>query len=122
MTNVKSITELKKEMIIEISSELIEEGINKRLIVIGRKAKIKGFRPGKIPSSVVRQHYGAEARQEALSELIQKSYAEAISEKKFRPVGSPLIEPQDNKKNSNLNLVFSTPIWTTLILNQQVLN
>ena len=101
MTNVKSITELKKEMIIEISSELIEEGINKRLIVIGRKAKIKGFRPGKIPSSVVRQHYGAEARQEALSELIQKSYAEAISEKKFRPVGSPLIEPQDNKKNSN---------------------
>ena len=46
MTNVKSITELKKEMIIEISSELIEEGINKRLIVIGRKAKIKGFRPG----------------------------------------------------------------------------
>ena len=60
MTNVKSITELKKEMIIEISSELIEEGINKRLIVIGRKAKIKGFRPGKIPSNVVRQHYGAE--------------------------------------------------------------
>ena len=33
--------------------------------------------------------------------LFKRSYAEAISEKKFRPVGSPLIEPQDNKKNSN---------------------
>ena len=73
MTNVKSITELKKEMIIEISSELIEEGINKRLIVIGRKAKIKGFRPGKIPSSnVVRQHYGAEATRNSYQSSFKK--------------------------------------------------
>ena len=101
MVNVKSISELKKEMTIEISSELIEEGINKRLIVIGRKAKIKGFRPGKIPSNVVRQHYGAEVRQETLSDLIQKSYTEAISEKKLRPVGQPIIEPKENKESNN---------------------
>ena len=101
MTKVKSISEIKKEMIIEIPSELIEENINKRLFSIGKKAKIKGFRPGKIPSNVVKQHYGNEARQEALSDLIQKSYSEAIAEKEFRPVGQPLIEPIENKKNNN---------------------
>jgi trigger factor len=98
MTKVKSISEIKKEMIIEIPSELIEENINKRLFSIGKKAKIKGFRPGKIPSNVVKQHYGNEARQEALSDLIQKSYSEAIAEKEFRPVGQPLIEPIENNE------------------------
>ena len=101
MTHIKSISEVKKEMIIEISSEIIEEKVTQRLKVIGRKAKIKGFRPGKIPANVVKQHYGAEANQESLSELIQKSYSEAITSNKLRPVGSPQIEPQENKNNSN---------------------
>ena len=110
MTKVKSISEIKKEMIIEIPSELIEENINKRLFSIGKKAKIKGFRPGKIPSNVVKQHYGNEARQEALSDLIQKSYSEAIAEKEFRPVGQPLIEPIENKKDNNFlyKAIFET--------------
>jgi trigger factor len=101
MTDVKSISEVKKEMIIEISSEIIEEKVTQRLKVIGRKAKIKGFRPGKIPANIVKQHYGAEANQETLSELIQSSYSEAMADNKFRPVGSPQIEPQENKINSN---------------------
>ena len=101
MTDVKSISKIKKEMIIEIPSEIIQENFLQRLKVIGRKAKIKGFRPGKIPPNVVKQHYGAEANQEALSELIQKSYSEAITENNLRPVGSPQIEPQENKNNNN---------------------
>jgi trigger factor len=101
MTKVKSISEVKKEMIIEISSEIIEEKVTQRLKVIGRKAKIKGFRPGKIPANVIKQHYGAEANQESLSELIQQSYSEAMAENKLRPVGSPQIEPQENKNNNN---------------------
>jgi trigger factor len=101
MTDVKSISEIKKEMTVEISSKIIEEKVIQRLKIIGRKAKIKGFRPGKIPANVVRQHYGAEANQETLSELIQQSYSEAIAENKLRPVGSPQIEPQENKNNSN---------------------
>jgi trigger factor len=101
MTDVKSISEVKKEMIIEIPSEIIEEKVFQRLKIIGRKAKIKGFRPGKIPANVVKQHYGAEANQETLSELIQHSYSEAMAENNFRPVGSPQIEPQENKNNNN---------------------
>ena len=101
MTDIKSISKIKKEMIIEIPSEVIQENVSQRLKIIGRKAKIKGFRPGKIPSNVVKQHYGSEANQDALSELIQKSYSEAITQNKLRPVGSPQIEPQENKNSNN---------------------
>jgi len=115
MNNVKSDGELKKEITIEIPSDLINEGVEQRLIAIGRKAKIKGFRPGKVPSNVVRQHYGAEAHQETVSELIQKSYVEAIKENKLRPAGPPTITPKDNKDN-NLSYIASFEVFPDIKL------
>ena len=115
MSNVKSDGGLKKKMTIEISSDLISEGVEKRLIAIGRRAKIKGFRPGKVPSNVVKQHYGAEAHQETVSELIQKSYIEAIDENKLRPAGSPTITPKDNKGN-NLSYTASFEVFPDIKL------
>ena len=115
MSNVKSDGGLKKEITIQIPSDLINEGVEKRLIAIGRKAKIKGFRPGKIPSNVVKQHYGAEAHQETVSELIQKSYVEAIKENKLRPAGSPTIIPKDNKDN-NLSYTASFEVFPDIKL------
>ena len=115
MNNVKSDGGLKKKMTIEISSDLISEGVEKRLIAIGRRAKIKGFRPGKVPSNVVKQHYGAEAHQETVSELIQKSYIEAIDENKLRPAGSPTITPKDNKGN-NLSYTASFEVFPDIKL------
>jgi len=115
MSNVKSDGGLKKEITIEIPSGLISEGVEKRLIAIGRKAKIKGFRPGKVPSTVVKQHYGAEAHQETVSELIQKSYIEAIEENKLRPAGSPTITPKDNKGN-NLSYTASFEVFPDIKL------
>ncbi len=115
MNNVKSDGELKKEITIEIPSDLISEGVEKRLIAIGRKAKIKGFRPGKVPSNVVKQHYGAEAHQETVSELIQRSYIEAIEENKLRPAGSPTITPKDNKGN-NLSYTASFEVFPDIKL------
>ena len=115
MNNVKSDGGLKKEITIEIPSDLINEGVEQRLIAIGRKAKIKGFRPGKVPSTVVKQHYGAEAHQETVSELIQKSYIEAIDENKLRPAGSPTITPKDNKGN-NLSYTASFEVFPDIKL------
>ena len=115
MSNVKSDGGLKKKMTIEIPSDLISEGVEKRLIAIGRRAKIKGFRPGKVPSNVVKQHYGAEAHQETVSELIQKSYIEAIDENKLRPAGSPTITPKDNKGN-NLSYTASFEVFPDIKL------
>ena len=115
MNNVKSDGGLKKEITIEIPSDLINEGVEQRLIAIGRRAKIKGFRPGKVPSNVVKQHYGAEAHQETVSELIQKSYIEAIDENKLRPAGSPTITPKDNKGN-NLSYTASFEVFPDIKL------
>ena len=65
-------------MVIEIPKKTLDEKIESKLISIGKKAKIKGFRPGKIPKSVLKKYHGSEAYQDAISDLIQHGYTEAI--------------------------------------------
>ena len=81
-------------MRVELPAERIEKEVDSRLKSVGRTAKIKGFRPGKVPPKVVRQHYGGQVRQEVLTELMSKSYSDAIAQENLQPVARPMIEPQ----------------------------
>ncbi len=65
-------------MSITVPAERIETQVNKRLQQTAQKAKIPGFRPGKVPMSVIRQRYEADARQEAVGDVIQSSFYEAV--------------------------------------------
>ena len=94
LVTVESTGTLERRMRVELPAERIEKEVESRLRSVGRTAKIKGFRPGKIPPNVVRQHYGMQVRQEVLSELMNKSYSDAIAQENLQPVARPLIEPE----------------------------
>lgn len=83
---------LERRMTVKVPNDTIEQQVTSRLARVGRTAKLKGFRPGKIPAKVVRQRFGAEVRQEVLSEVIRSSYSQAITERSLRPAGGPAIE------------------------------
>ncbi|MGB5353233.1 MAG: trigger factor [Woeseia sp.] len=93
MVTVESTGALERRMRVELPAERIEQEIESRLKRVGRTAKIKGFRPGKIPAKVVRKHYGGQIRQEVLSDLMQKSYRDAVAQENLTPAGGPQIEP-----------------------------
>jgi trigger factor len=90
--SVESTEGLERRMTVEVPAERIEGEVDKRLQDMGRRAKIKGFRPGKAPLKVVRQQYGAQVREDVVTEVIRDSWVEAITEQKLRPVGTPRIE------------------------------
>ena len=92
---VESTGALERRMRVEVPIERIESEVDSRLKSVARTAKIKGFRPGKIPSKVVRQHYGKQVRQEVLGEIMQKSYSDAVTQENLRPAGGPKIEAED---------------------------
>ena len=75
-------------------AERVEREVESRLKTVGRTAKIKGFRPGKIPPKIIRQRYGVQVRQEVLTELMQTSYTDAIAQENLNPVTGPKIEPE----------------------------
>lgn len=93
LVTVESTGTLGRRMRVELPAERIEKEVESRLQSVARTAKIKGFRPGKIPAKVVRRHYGGQVRQEVLSELMNKSYGDAIAQENLRPVAQPTIEP-----------------------------
>ncbi len=91
---VESTGALERRMRVEVPIERIENEVNTRLQSVGKTARIKGFRPGKVPARVVRQKYGKQVRQEVLGEIMQKSYSDAVIQEKLRPAGGPKIETE----------------------------
>lgn len=110
MVTVESTGALERRMRVELPAESIEKEVESRLKRVGRTAKIKGFRPGKIPPKVVKQHYGAQIRQEVLSDLMQKSYSDAVIQEKLSPAGGPTIEPVPSDKSSDFAYVATFEI------------
>jgi trigger factor len=94
MVTVESTGTLERRMRVELPAERIEKEIETRLRKVGQTVRIKGFRPGKIPAKVVRQRYGGQIRQEVLSELMQKSYSDAVIQENLSPAAQPKIVPE----------------------------
>jgi trigger factor len=97
---VESTGTLERKMRVELPVERIQKEVDTRLKSVGKTAKIKGFRPGKVPANVVKQRYGKQIRQEVLAELMQKSYTDALVQENLNPAGSPKIEEDDSAEGS----------------------
>ena len=80
---------LERRMEVSVPSDRVEQAIDKRLQQVGRTAKLKGFRPGKAPLKVIRQQFGAQVRQEVVGDLMQSSFAEAVTQQKLAPGRRP---------------------------------
>ena len=92
---------LERRMRVDLPPEQIEGEIEKRLRELARSARLPGFRPGKVPVKIMRQRYSRQVQQEVLSELVQSTFSQAISQENLRPAGAPTIEPdidQDEKR------------------------
>jgi trigger factor len=109
--SVESTSALERRMTIGVPAERIETEVDKRLQQTARRAKIPGFRPGKVPMSVIRQRYEASARQEALGDIIQATFYEAVVEQKLNPAGAPAVEPKVFEKGKDLEYVATFEVF-----------
>ncbi|MGE1153394.1 trigger factor [Pseudomonas kitaguniensis] len=103
--SVENTTAIERRLSITVPAERIETAVNKRLQQTAQKAKIAGFRPGKVPMSEIKRRFGADARQEAVGDVIQASFYEAVVEHKLNPAGSPSIEPKSLEAGKDLEYV-----------------
>lgn len=109
--SVENTSALERRMTIGVPAERIEAEVNKRLQQTAQKAKIPGFRPGKVPMSVIRQRYEADARQEALGNIIQASFYEAVVEQKLNLAGQPSVEPKVFEKGKDLEYIATFEVF-----------
>lgn len=91
--SVETISGLERRMTVGVPAERIENEVNKRLQQTASRARVDGFRPGKVPMSVIRKRFGESARQEVIGEVIQSTFFEAVTQEKLNPAGMPSVEP-----------------------------
>jgi trigger factor len=92
-TSLTSTSGLERRLEVTVPGDALASRIDERLKALARTARLKGFRPGKVPMAVVKKQYGGQVRDEAVNDLVQASFAEAVNREKLRPAGDPRIEP-----------------------------
>ncbi|MEE8553248.1 MAG: trigger factor [Desulfobacterales bacterium] len=90
---VEDVSSVKKILHIEIPEDKVVRELDNAYKNLKKKAKIKGFRPGKAPRSVLERFYRKDVHIDVSSKLLQDSFVEAIKETDLNIVGNPKIDP-----------------------------
>ena len=92
---VEDLSSVKKILHIEISEENVKDELDKAYSNLKKTAKVKGFRPGKTPRSVLERLFSKNVNADVSALLIQNTIIEAIQETKLKVVGNPDIQPPE---------------------------
>jgi trigger factor len=114
--SVESTGKLERRMQVQVPAERVSQEIAARLKSISRTARLNGFRPGKAPLKVIRQQFGSQIHREVIGELLQSSYAEAVTQKQLAPAGSPRIEPQSMDEGQDLKYTATFEVFPEVVL------
>lgn len=94
--------DLERRIDLSVAIADVEKDVDQRLKRMGRNMKMSGFRPGKVPFSIVKQQYGDQARHEVLSEALDRAFGEAVTTQNLRVAGYPRIEPKTTESTTHL--------------------
>ncbi|MBB5357505.1 trigger factor [Rhodanobacter sp. ANJX3] len=99
--SVENIGTLERKLTVKFPAERFETQVTARIAEMGRTVRLKGFRPGKVPTTVIKQRFGAQVRGEVLSDLIGSTLREAVEQEKLQPIANPSInttgQPEDGE-------------------------
>ena len=113
---VQETNPLERSIDLTVSAQEVEAATNARLARMGKTMKIAGFRPGKVPAKVVKQQYGAQARDEALNEIVGRAYGEALTQQNLKVAGYPRIEPKGDEAGETLTFVATFELFPEITL------
>ena len=108
---------LERRLEVAVPAQRVTSEVETRLKQLTRTARLKGFRPGKAPYSVIQKQYGDQVRNEVLSDLIRSSYAEAVNQEKLNPAGGPRIEPVAVQPGDDLKYTATFEVLPEVRLN-----
>ena len=111
---LESPSALERQFTITIPNGDVETEFEAKLAETAKRVRIDGFRPGKVPAKVVRQRYGQAIRQEIVSDLMEKSLGEALSEHDVKPIGQPKIDDVKFEEGSDFSFKATFEVFPEL--------
>lgn len=114
--SIESTGALERRMSVEVPGERITGEVDKRLKSLVKSARVDGFRPGKVPMSVIRRQYVQRVRQDVLGEVIRSSFVEAIKAEKLDLAGEPRIDEVNDKDAEGLGYTATFEVYPSVAI------
>ena len=108
--SVEDQSTVKKKLTIEVPQEDVTRELDNAYKELKKNAKVKGFRPGKTPRSVLERLYGKDVRADVSSRLIQDSFIEVLKESEMNVVGMPDIDPPELKAGEAFTFIATVEV------------
>jgi trigger factor len=91
-TNVAELNGSRRRIDVEIAAPRVQAELDRAFTLVGRQARLPGFRPGKAPRRVLERMFGDDVRREVLGRLVQETFNDAVDEHGLDVVGHPEID------------------------------
>ncbi len=91
-TNLEEISQVKKKLTVEVDAELVDKKLNEAYNVLKKRARVKGFRPGKVPRKILERYFGPQVVDDVTRGLVSETLPKAVEEVQAFPLGTPIIE------------------------------
>lgn len=109
--SVETTNGLERKLTIGVPANKVDDVALQRMKELARTQRMNGFRPGKIPLNVIKKQFGAHVRNEVISEVMQRSFYEAVVQEKLQPAGAPQIEPVSMAEGSDIEFTATFEIY-----------
>ena len=103
--SIEQITPVKKRLTVEIDAEEVNRKIEDAYKELKKRAKVDGFRPGKVPRNILERYFGEQVTQDVKRGLLSESLPQAFEETKIFPVVMPVIENESLKAGEGYKYV-----------------
>jgi trigger factor len=106
-SDLVDVSETKKNLVIEIPSDQVDSEIDRVTRHLGRTVRVPGFRPGKVPVSVVKQRFRDEIEHKVVHELVPRAVSDALRERGVEPIATPDVHDVDVHEGQALKFTAS---------------
>jgi trigger factor len=109
--SVETTQGLERRLTISVPAETVDVEVKNRLRQVSRTQRIDGFRPGKVPASVIQKRFGKSVRQEVAGEIMQRNFVDAIIAEKINPAGRPSFVAKSNEMGKALEFEATFEVY-----------
>jgi len=110
-TSLSTLEGLKRSLRVELPIDTFNQKTDKILQSLAKKARIDGFRKGKIPATILRQHFGASAKADATNEVVSETLEEALADADVSPAARPSLTTVDTESSDNFSYTIEFEVY-----------
>ncbi len=110
-SNIKVLSGCKREIELEIDADEVMKEFNRIVVQYSSQAKIRGFRPGKVPRDIIKQKFYPELKESLINSLVPKALNSEFKAQNINPVGMPVVNDLHFKEGEPLQIKAQFEVW-----------